>query len=689
MFDLIRAVPPFVAESAGLSQFDSRFTLREKVSICGAITAFVAWMVLVVWPLPSYLYAIPFLLLMSGLLMFSDFAPTPSSRPSVRVINTALGFLIVIYIMWSLFAWYLGGMHGMGISRAIPVITGWLFLYAGSNIGQLSHRFGDKVPTLVLIGISMTGMACSLHGIVQYCWLYDNMLMRYMAELQPGVPLDAIQEGIIHHLRLRRIASTLGDPNILGTLLAISIVSSLELMRRVHRAPLRFAAMFCLLLCCIALPLTGSRGAMVALGLALICFYLALLYPQSTFIKLDMLTGRHQYQVIKPQYRQILVLFIYTVLAISIGFATQKVLDSVFVPPVSSQQVIDKTENPDAGLFTRVSTIRERMNYLSIGEKIWMHHFWYGGGFGIVEREYGSLRPVDANETKYLHNLPLHQFCEIGVVGNTLFLLFLLLIIIRVCIVGLPRPSPWFSIMILLLLFIFDSLWSISAVNISINAMFCMMVGMLIRSMPDTDKVEIMEERRTSPFAWGMHVVLIVILAGLFYLVNSLATYEYKKDWIRDELRYGHTQQARELYDKDFKKPWFVRDGSYYALLSDICLREKDIDASLNAMHSAVEEQPDSAAMHGQLAELYMMKNDFGAGMAHALEAVALYPNSANHRDTLSRLLEKQGNLYQASVQANHAAEFARWNKEKYQARAQALQNRVELLKQEETIGLP
>ena len=98
MFDLIRAVPPFVAESAGLSQFDSRFTLREKVSICGAITAFVAWMVLVVWPLPSYLYAIPFLLLMSGLLMFSDFAPTPSSRPSVRVIDTALGFLIVIYI---------------------------------------------------------------------------------------------------------------------------------------------------------------------------------------------------------------------------------------------------------------------------------------------------------------------------------------------------------------------------------------------------------------------------------------------------------------------------------------------------------------------------------------------------------------------------------------------------------------
>ena len=78
----------------------------------------------------------------------------------------------------------------------------------------------------------------------------------------------------------------------------------------------------------------------------------------------------------------------------------------------------------DASALSRSTTIKERLNYLTIGMGMFRHSPVFGGGAGVVEADYGLYKPIDARETKTLHNWPVQWLAETGLVGTGIYLIF-------------------------------------------------------------------------------------------------------------------------------------------------------------------------------------------------------------------------------------------------------------------------
>lgn len=246
----------------------------------------------------------------------------------------------------------------------------------------------------MVLGVSALGFA--LLGLYQYFFGYDSMLERFREEQSVAARLDPLMlQSIEHALQERRVGGTLGNGNIFAAWLSILGVACLSFLGGDQRPRLRLAGGLSFGLIVLAMVLTGSRGGFLTLAFATAG---ALLVIRRTggFGRGNAASG-------SP----------------GAPTAAASLLAALYLLAASSAQALDLGYR-----LTRITTIRERLNYWTVAMKIWAENLFIGGGPGAFELLYPQIKPLTARESRFAHSWIFHTGAELGLVGVALFLLF-------------------------------------------------------------------------------------------------------------------------------------------------------------------------------------------------------------------------------------------------------------------------
>lgn len=209
--------------------------------------------------------------------------------------------------------------------------------------------------------------------------------------LQPGAADEALQEGLLHAVRERRAASTLGAPNIFASfcVLALPPAAALALGRLRERRVVVFSCIAVLVLAA-GVVASGSRGGLLALGfgaVAVAC--LPWLRQAQGAVAARVLAGAG------------VAFFLFV---------------SIFLAAVWR---LDVGESRWLG----ASGMTQRGYYFQTAIGIWAQEPLLGMGSGSYELLYPQFRIPGSNETRHAHSWLLEYLAEGGVVGLSLFVL--------------------------------------------------------------------------------------------------------------------------------------------------------------------------------------------------------------------------------------------------------------------------
>lgn len=246
-----------------------------------------------------------------------------------------------------------------------------------------------------LLAVAAFGFA--LLGIYQFFFGYESMLERLRQAQTVEARMDPLLlQSLEHALQERRVGGTLGNGNVFAAWLSLLAVACLSLLGRGAARGWRLAGGAGFLLTVFALLLTGSRGGILTLVVAVAGAGLVLWRTGGI--------GRMRAEQAGPA---------------SGGAAALMFSGGLFVFAARSAWAIDVGYR-----LTRITTIRERLNYWAVATKIWAENLFLGGGPGAFELFYPRLKALTARESRFAHSWIFHTGAELGLLGVVLFLVF-------------------------------------------------------------------------------------------------------------------------------------------------------------------------------------------------------------------------------------------------------------------------
>lgn len=539
--------------------------------------------------------------------------------------ETAAPVLGVLFVMYVLVRWIVAGAPSVGndefgtITQAAAWAAGSYWIFSKADVAlrrQMARAF--------LRVVSLIALLCGIHAALQYFWLYQRSyvdLMQSLAAREP-TPLEA---GLLHHFQLRRVASVWGDPNILAGFSAISLISSLALIRRGRRnaepggdgsyagradAALGWAAVVAAV---VAVVLSGSRGGMVE-GLIIILVFAA------GFIRKR---------------------------SVQVGAAVAVLLCVVGGQSQSTSSEGDGVRK-QSGWSWRSNTIEERVNYARVGAAMFKQAPLFGLGLGSVDLYFGRFKPAQAREAKYLHNWVLQLLAETGLVGLLLVLGFLSLLFYNVSLTWGASEPELRAIACMAALFVLDALVQLSFSHREMMAFFGLCCGISMQGAAPAG-----EGRRSVRrlfFASGLAAALV------WLVVPRLVAAGYRMD-AQDALEQGATDSSRQLLRK--AQMWEPSNPATLLQLGEIEESQGQLSSAKLLMEKAIALQPESAAGHAALARVLSAVGDFQHAESEISEALERYPSSAVYNGQMSQLLIRAGRKAEALEYAKRASEYS------------------------------
>lgn len=307
-------------------------------------------------------------------------------------------------VQWFLIRHMGQGMPPTGTEPLLSLAMAVLMAFIGWTSFALAPRWGTLLLGSSLLGLTL---ACGFWGTLQKLVLYPKMLAE--AQAAYGATRDPVELGILHHLALGRVAGPWGDPNIqalaclLGLPAAWVALLSPGLNPRLNRKSAWIWSLLGFLTLCmgfLGLLFSGSRGGILGL-LALIGVAAVAWWKGGVRLGIPGLLGA-------------------VVLGGALGLAqVPSAPASPDRPAVASFGLqVDSPVAQEPGTWwdflRRQDTIRERLHYWGVGWRLIGERPFLGHGAGVLERRWGQLKPVDARETRSLHNWPLSLWMEQG-----------------------------------------------------------------------------------------------------------------------------------------------------------------------------------------------------------------------------------------------------------------------------------
>ncbi len=92
--------------------------------------------------------------------------------------------------------------------------------------------------------------------------------------------------------------------------------------------------------------------------------------------------------------------------------------------PASHEQLMEEGSEVTLENLMDPASLSLRFTYWAVGLRMFWHHFFTGVGWGNFGVAYPKYQYAGAGHVQQAHNAYLQFFCELGVIGGTLFLLF-------------------------------------------------------------------------------------------------------------------------------------------------------------------------------------------------------------------------------------------------------------------------
>lgn len=543
-----------------------------------------------------------------------------------------------VFLLWTVARW---GFAGFPHQAADDVMT-WcwaalyllLALFAGTprpGAPPLDLATPPLLPAFVK-AVSIAGLACGLYAIAQYHWIYEANFQTYLASLEGAAP-DRTQAAMLHHLKLRRVASFLGDPNIYAALAAMAVAASLEVFASSQRRRLfwKTTALLSIAASLLGIVYSGSRGGMLD-GLLV----------AGAAGGLWLWNHRHR----RRRFSGAAVVLLAAILFSSRIGTAQQTTDTA----AATLSTIE-AQGPASAWIWRSDTIRERLYYLDVGAKMIAKAPLVGLGPGSVGTYFGQFKNPAAREARNLHNWPAHIWAEYGAIGLGLLGWFLGALIWR-CLKGRIWERPWLrTIFLLYLLMLFDGLLQTSWGNRELMSTFGLICGALL-SAPVGDPPAKASRLSTS-------VALIAAAIAIFTLVIEIPylTARSKKQ-LADDAMAAQDYVAVSRYLQAAER-WAPRDSEIYQSRAHLALLRGDTTAARQFYEKALAINPKSAALHGQLAAVYEAIGDTAREKTHIQQALELYPSLPRYNMQYAAFLRSANNDAEALAYARRARAYA------------------------------
>ncbi|MBU3912021.1 MAG: O-antigen ligase family protein [Candidatus Omnitrophica bacterium] len=235
-------------------------------------------------------------------------------------------------------------------------------------------RQADETQKKSLIKtIVIAALIISLYSIYQYFWGYQGTL-DYLKEMNSDFILKSSYAKDI--LITKRSIGTFPSPNILGGYLIMALFLSLSIAESKDHSMVWYLAPFLIVT---ALILTKSMGAWLSFVSAFIIFFLL------------------SYKSFKHKKIMALIFFIFISLA-------------AFFITISRQERLLDLNDPQ-------NSIIQRMGYWRAASGIIKNHFISGVGPGNFHEVFLNYKVGGGTDTRYAHNIVLHQWAETGITG--------------------------------------------------------------------------------------------------------------------------------------------------------------------------------------------------------------------------------------------------------------------------------
>ena len=277
------------------------------------------------------------------------------------------GLVMALTVSWAQSTFYLGGLSSYSTGKYVGLV--YLVLFAAAMVEVIRDQ---KWWRQSIDSLALSGVLCGFIGIVG--WLAWRLTGN-----------DLVIDG-------DRLSSTFwGDPNIFGSLLAISFVLSVMRVRVAEKGS-RWMWIGCAAIALIALVLSQSRSGTLATGLALLVLVLA--------------------------YRPAFIVMVATMgLGLLAIFWSLNVFVEVPVNPASSGIWNEKRFNSD--------TINSRTQFWQKGAKLLPSEGLAGIGIGSFEQT-NFVQETSGHDFGYVraHNSYLSALLELGITGTLALMLF-------------------------------------------------------------------------------------------------------------------------------------------------------------------------------------------------------------------------------------------------------------------------
>jgi hypothetical protein len=570
----------------------------------------------------------------------------------------ALAFVAYAFARWAAQGFPTAGAENLGtiaVSAGFGIATCDLLsaLSATGTGGRPDTMRAARAAGWMLACFCALAFAFSVHAFAQRFWLYDAAYSA-LRETIAGREATPLEMGLLHHLKLKRVASVWGDPNALGAFLALSLAASWTCTRTLSRSNGASNAIRRLpgLLAAAAIPVaiagiwfTGSRGALLdvlAVGLCL-----------AALVRRD------------RKFR--------APAAIAAGIALAFALAQH--PSRTCAQEL-QTTGTGRSILSRSDTIRERVNYMEIGSRIVASNPVFGGGLGAVDLNYGRFKPVKARESKYLHNWVLQVAAELGLVGVGIAIAFLATLA-----VGLWR-SPWLrdpgfrALAAMAAVFVLDALVQLSFNQREMMMTFGILAGACVFAAGKPPSPAGLARghalTRLAALRFPAALCLAALLGtGVVPRLYALGQKQVAEDFLATGDAMGALPFVRRA---QMAAP---RDPGILSLLSIIEETAHGPASAIPIVEWALKLQPESAALHSRLGGLLLRSGRTEEAEREVAKAIELYPTHAEYHAQLSILLEARGDLAGALDSARRAAGFAFLYADRYRERIGSLETKI------------
>jgi hypothetical protein len=435
-----------------------------------------------------------------------------------------------------------------------------------------------------------------------------------LAELEQslGSTRDPIELGVLHHLRLGRVASFWGDPNLSALACCLGIAPCVVALVGWDRSSpfWRLVGGLGLLCAGLGVVLSGSRGGVLdgTAVLALLALY--------GWLRRG---GKGALSPIGGHAVAALTLLLMMCLP-SVGHTDAPTTTSPMSAPVGAGLW---------GALQRNDTIRERIHYLSVGGRIVSEHPWLGDGPGTVERNWGRLKPEEAREARFLHNWPTMVAAEYGLPAAGVFVLLLLVALGRT--VGRVRRMPAATVAVALSAGVFwlDGLYQLSFNHREMVQVAGLLAGVTLGSLSPVGGLR--SERSRLAVIWMLVVAIIVIAVVPVQIPRAL----FDADLARARLALAQGDAERALIHARRAETRYPGDAAPKQLLAAIRTEQGALDLALEHLALAARTEPWRVSIALQRADLLLrMGRQPAAAESVLVAALAYYPTS-------SRLLRK------------------------------------------------